>query len=1097
MCRSEAGLDGPSSSQHCSGEEKASKEWPLSHGDKSDGQQDAPRLSSDPPSPFLVVDSLHAPESQWTAVLGVGGMSCSSCVATITAAIQAKPWVRSVDVSLMTSAAMITFEGREHLDAIVETIEDIGFEAAVQEVKEVGPPPKHAPLQESDLWRATYTIGGMTCSACVGNITRTLDQVDWITAVDVNLLSNSASIIFSDRSRASLIREMIEEIGYEASLETVEQLDQPSPQDDRREVALWVQGMHCEHCPERIRRGLLDAFGGKVEVAQLPSRKTPILKISYVPNPPSFTVRHIIHVAATDPAFTITFHHPPTLEERSRAMHVQERRRILRRVLLCVITAIPVFLIGIVFMSLVSPHNPIRRYLMHPLWLGAVSRAQWALFILATPVYFFAADVFHDRALKEVRALWRRRSPTPVLQRFYRFGSMNMLMSLGTTIAYFASVAEVAITASRGKYEASKVNQATYFDSVVFLTMFLLLGRLLEAYSKSKTGDAVAALGKLRPSEAILINLDGSEDRPGEADTAHNMSRVKVDMLEIGDVVRVLQGGSPPMDGVIVAGQTKFDESSLTGESRLVAKSVGRDVFSGTVNKGSAVAVRISSVSGTSMLDQIVKVVRDGQTRRAPIERVADIITSHFVPAVTLFAILTWVVWLALGTSGALPRDYLDSTTGGWPTWSLQFAIAVFVIACPCGIGLAAPTALFVGGGLAAQHGILAKGGGEAFQEASQLDCVIFDKTGTLTHGAEPAVTDYECISSDSEFTMLGMARALEECSSHPVAKAIVAFCSSKEAKQCQPTQTDEIPGKGVRGSFAGMTNNGTLTDVLIGNEALLGDHGVHLPGQMRATLEAWKSQGKSIVLLGARTSTGEVSAPSTGSGQGDDWRLMAIFAVSDALRVEAAAVVRAIQQRGIHVWMISGDNPTTASAVARMVGIQPENVIAGVLPEQKAEKIKYLQKSLATSPRSRSERGKEARAVVAMVGDGINDSPALSMADVGIAIGSGSDVAISSAKFVLLTSNLTSLLTLIDLSRLVFRRVKFNFFWALIYNLVALPIAAGVLYPIRSRGSHIRLDPVWASLAMALSSVSVVCSSLLLRSSLPGIGFRRRQENA
>ncbi|KAK4994703.1 hypothetical protein LTR66_005327, partial [Elasticomyces elasticus] len=426
------------------------------------------------------------------------------------------------------------------------------------------------------------------------------------------------------------------------------------------------------------------------------------------------------------------------------------------------------------------------------------------------------------------------------------------------------------------------------------------------------------------------------------------------------------------------------------------------------------------------------------------------------------------------------------------------FSIAVFVIACPCGIGLAAPTALFVGGGLAARHGILVKGGGEAFQEASVLDCIVFDKTGTLTQGSEPTITGYQQLSDHDEQAMLGMVGRLEESSSHPVAKALVSFCAPRGSKNVKANQVSEIPGKGMKGSFVQASPEEQITEVLIGNEALMADHDVGIDRDVLATMDTWKSEGKSVALLA--TSTGPQKAASAEGipEESRSWVLSAIFAASDPLRPEAAAVVSALQKRGLQVWMISGDNPVTARAVGEMVGIHKDNVIAGVLPDQKADKIQYLQKSLGSGiPRSvfgmKRKQGRK-RATVAMVGDGINDSPALTIADVGIAIGSGSDVAISSAEFVLVSSRLTSLLTLIDLSRVVFGRVQLNFGWALVYNLIALPVAAGVLYPVKSNGSHVRLDPVWASLAMALSSVSVVCSSLALRSTIPGLGFRPKE---
>ncbi|KAG9615434.1 heavy metal translocatin, partial [Aureobasidium melanogenum] len=481
------------------------------------------------------------------------------------------------------------------------------------------------------------------------------------------------------------------------------------------------------------------------------------------------------------------------------------------------------------------------------------------------------------------------------------------------------------------------------------------------------------------------------------------------------------------------------------------------------------------------MLDQIIKVVREGQTKRAPVERIADILTSRFVPLIILIGISTWIIWLSLGLSGALPSSWLGSEIGGWPFWSLQFSIAVFVVACPCGIGLAAPTALFVGGGLAAKHGILVKGGGEAFQEASMLDCVVFDKTGTLTQGSAPAVSDCKVFGDqDAREAVLAMARVLEENSSHPVAKAVVEYSKAQASigENIQVTDVEELPGKGLKGSFKNA-NSGTQVTAIIGNEALMADFNVQLDSESRDLIDSWKEQGKSIALL------------STSSSPGTAFTLAAAFAIADPLRPEAATVVKWLQKQGLEVFMISGDNATTANSVGAAIGIPAANVMAGVMPEQKADKIKYLQQTLVPR-RSRGLIGpRKQRATVAMCGDGINDSPALAVADVSITVGSGSDVALSTASFVLVTSDLHALVRLLELSRVVFRRVMLNFAWALVYNLIALPVAAGALYAITSGGTHVRLDPVWASLAMALSSVSVVSSSLLLRTRLPLVGFR------
>ena len=1037
--------------------------------------EEAPRPSTCETAPPVVVIDGQTPRV-FVALFSVSGMTCSACVANVTKVVSSNAWVRSVDVALLTNSATVTFQGVGRESQIRECVGDAGYDVALQSIEELSESPNNATGAPGDSWRASYAVGGMTCSACVGAITHALKQVVWIEHVEVNLLSNSATVTFRGQTHASEIQEMVEDLGYDASLQEVVKLEEESLISSERHVAIRIEGMYCHHCPSRILSVLSETYGASITISDSFSEKQPLLHLTYKPLQPTLTMRHIVNtIKATDPSFHPSIYHPPTIEERSQQIHTKERRRILLRLALSVIVAVPTFIIGIVYMSLVSSSNPVRRYLMSPAWAGHVSRAEWALFIMSSVIYFFAADIFHIRTIAGVRALWRRGSPVPLLERFYRFGSMNMLITIGTSIAYFASIAALAIEATKSSSVQRGDATSYYFDSVVFLTMFLLLGRFLEAYSKARTGDAVASLGLLRPSEALLV---ASETTSAQVD-----EKVSVDLLEVEDVVRVLHGSSPPFDGVIVHGEARFDESSLTGESRLVAKSTGDQVFSGTVNKGNPITIRLTSISGTSMLDQIIKVVREGQTPRAPIERVADVITSSFVPFIVLIGILTWIVWLALGLSGALPDDYLDTSTGGWPFWSLQFSIAVFVIACPCGIGLAAPTALFVGGGIAAKNGILVKGGGEAFQEASMLDCIVFDKTGTLTQGSEPVVTEHIITQDSDANAVMRIARALEENSGHPIAASIASFCALHGAEVCKTHDIEEIAGKGLMGRIE--LSEATSANAIIGNEALMADYSVSMDALTISTINAWKTAGKSIALMATGTTTASATPLYT---------LAAAFAISDPIRPEAAEVIQTLRQSGLSIWLLSGDNQVTAETVGASVGIPKSNVIAGVLPEQKAEKIKYLQRTLPGHHGKSSwfwQRVKNSRATVAMVGDGINDAPALATADVGIAVGSGSDVALSTASFVLLTSDLRTLVTLTTLSRAVFRRVWFNFGWALVYNMVALPIAAGVLYPVVSGGSHVRLDAVWASLAMALSSVSVVMSSLALRTRIPGVGFR------
>jgi Cu+-exporting ATPase len=1026
--------------------------------------------------------------------LSIGGMTCASCVSSITQQLKQLNFVKDVSVTLLTNSATVIYSGApSEAERIKDEIEDIGFEASIEEVRALS---SHEGSSIPTGYTANISIGGMTCGACVGTITRGLQELPFLRDASVDLLSNSAKVEFEAKDDLDKIVEKIEDLGYDASVVECVPLEAENPRDSvaaaSRTIMIRVDGMFCHHCPEKVLESLNTLSDTVFEIEQSPSVKNPIVKITYTPNPPSLTVRKIIStINSAHDAFKASIYHPPSIEDRSRAMQIHERRRLLTRLLFVLIVAIPTFLIGIVFMSLVSPDNKIRIFLEQPVWQGKVSRMEWALFIMTTPMMFYGADVFHVRALKEIKALWRPGSKVPILRRFYRFGSMNLLMSAGTMVAYVSSLAVLIVGATVDT--PSSANVPTYFDSVVFLTLFILGGRWLEAYSKAKTGDAVTALGKLRPTEALLVT-DESESESSEA--SGRIQRINVDLLEIGDTVNVPHGASPPADGVVTgSGKYQFDESSLTGESKPVTKEDGDKVYSGSVNVGQPVSIVVTELGGTSVLDQIVAVVREGQSKRAPLERVADLIIGYFVPVITLIAILTFVIWLALGQSGVLPPGYLDNPLGGWAFWSLQFAIAVFVVACPCGLALAAPTALFVGVGLAAKRGILVRGGGEAFQEATRLDAIVFDKTGTLTEGSSLKVSDHEVLTKDSDQELVAwtLAHELEQKSNHPIARAISDFCSAKPLLSVSSSDITEMSGQGMKGTFTLLVEGNEVTyEAAIGNERLA--RSLASPGLesyfFSNLLSRYQSSGKSTAILLLRKLS-EAEALFTPT---------IIFATSDPIRAESVGVISQLQKRHIDVFMCTGDNETTAYAVAAALGIPRSNVMANVLPAQKAEFIRKVQEDAMTSHVNEIEKGttkkKTKRPIVAFVGDGTNDSPALAAADVSIAMASGSDVAINSASFILLNSNLSTILELVLLSRRVFARVKMNFCWAAVYNLSLVPVAAGVFYPIGNGKtqemmgngmmmtveSHWRLSPVWAALAMALSSVSVVSSSLALR---------------
>ncbi|RMZ77313.1 hypothetical protein DV737_g4445, partial [Chaetothyriales sp. CBS 132003] len=1085
-----------------SGLTKISSQTPLKQAPES-SDSDTAHVSALGDSPVVInVDGALPDEtrpSTYVATISIGGMTCSACTSTVTQTVTSLDNVVSVDVNLVSHSAKVVYSGTDKdVATIVAAIDDAGYDATLVSVD----------MQKDssgEIHRMKVSITGMTCGSCVGAITRGLQELPSIRSVSIDLVGNSGAIEYYGKDTASTIIERIEDLGYDAEVSSITSLEASARPMSERTVQIKVEGMYCQHCPQKIV-GALERLheNGRLEksafrILQEPTMEDPIVTVVYRPSiEDDVTVRRFISsIEAADPALAASVYQPPTLEERSRRLQQRERNLILARLLFTTIVAIPTFIIGVVFMSLVPSTNHTRQWFEQPIWAGMAMRMDWALFIMTTPVMLFGSDMFHKRAIKEIRAMWGPKSRVPLLRRFYHFGSMNLLISAGTSVAYFSSLAVLILDATdHSDTSDMKQSSDSYFDTVVFLTLFLLIGKYLEAYSKAKTGNAVAMLSSLRPTEARLV-------------LKHATKVIPVNQLEVGDVVQLAHGQSPPADSVIDQdGVFLFDESSLTGESKPVKKGQGDEVFTGSVNTSDAVRIRIRGLGGSSMLDRIIDVVREGQSKRAPIERFADVITGYFAPIITLIAIITWVVWLSLGVSGAIPSSWMDARRGGWPFWSLEFAIAVFVVACPCGIGLAAPTALFVGGGLAAKNSILVQGGGEAFQEASQLTTIVFDKTGTLTQG-QMKVSEFEAFAQDWKTdTIKAVARILEDASNHPIAKAISEYCADASVVGIEHSELRELPGMGMAGTF---TIDKGRVEVAIGNERLLSQLNTRLKSEKASTaistfnndlvsqrVEQHQSLAHSTAIFAVRPIDSDASvAPQT-----RQFQAVALFSVSDPLRPEADSVIGSLRESGIEVHMCTGDNATTARAIAGQLGIPVSNVRAGVLPQDKAAYIQELQHASsgmsglgrAGGQQHDSSSGSSGRAVVGFVGDGTNDTPALSTADVSIALSSGSDIAVTSSSFILLNPSLHSIPVLIRLSKRVFRRVKFNFVWAAVYNVVLVPIAAGVLCKVGNGDGGIwRLSPVWASVAMACSSVSVVASSLALR--LPEVRWKRGQK--
>ncbi|RCK63709.1 putative copper-transporting ATPase HMA5 [Candida viswanathii] len=1010
---------------------------------------------------------VEVPQQEFRAAFLVTGMTCASCVQSISENLKAilgesksqdEP---NFSVNIIEQSVVTIIPNKQIINKIIDTINDLGFECKLIEV---------LPVERSINTKVTALIGGMTCSACAISIDSAIKNLPFVLESGINVVTKTAQFVLEDDHGKNIakLQEAIEDCGFEFQLLTTEKVNYTSGKKKPRSINLKINGMFCTHCPDIVSK-YLEKYGDAVVVNDPLTLDSPVIKFTYLPLA-SVTARKILfdlnhirddgdngYVIDEDKEgpFKCEIVKPVSVDEHVRRLARREVLGIAIRLGIAFVFIIPTFIFGIVAMSLLPKTHKFRIWVEDPLWVGNVSRNSWVLFILATPVYFFAADTFHRKALKEVKSLWFHKNSFKA--RIFKFGSMNLLMSLGTSVAYFASIALIGLSA-RQEPMTHHGFHTTYFDSVVFLTFFLLIGKLLQSYSKTKTADAISQLADLKQTEATLIEENGED------------VRIDLQLLEIGDQIRIGSGESPPIDCVLVEGESEFDESALTGESTPVKHIEGHQIFSGTVNIGnSSVIGKVTSLEGDSLLNQIVNTVRDGQLRKAPMERTADLITDYFVPFIVACAVITWILWLILAYSGALPDSYLDIDVGGWTVWSLEFAIAVFVIACPCGIGLAAPTALFVGAGLAAKSGILAKGGGVAFQDGANVNIVCFDKTGTLTRG-ELMVTNYNFPDKNEVIKSfaLQVARDLEVSSHHPLAKAIKSFIESYSKDPLTANkvpQVETVPGRGLRGNIIldegeDTWNQYKPTQAILGNEKLMEENGIEFTAHQKEFLTKWKSESKSVILVGLQCET---------YFKDDKFHLVFIMAARDQLRPETKKVIEFLQAKSIECWMITGDNKLTADAIAKEIGI--DNVVSEVLPDEKQSQIKKIRQL---------RLGDKKTPVIAMIGDGINDAPALGAADVGIALSSGADLAVTSSDFILLNKlhPLVSLATLLEICRKVFMRVKLNFAWSLVYNMAALPIAAGVIYPYKNS----RLDPAWAAAAMALSSVSVVTSSLALK---------------
>ena len=829
------------------------------------------------------------------------------------------------------------------------------------------PPAPAAPVEGAE--RIDLPISGMSCAACARRVESGLAKAPGVHRAGVNFATQRATVEY-DPARTGL-RDLIQAVrdtGYDAAGTA----HAAFVVDDSARPSGSAEPL-CHHLLSRPGVAAADFNLATMEV-----------RIEYLPGA---TGPAELRRAIEDFGYAVrdVSGDDATAADSLEAAHAAEYAALRRRFLVAAVLSLPVLVMAM-------SHGRIS-------WLSFPGAA-WVQLLLTTPVVMYSGAQFYRGAWAALR---------------HRAADMNTLIAVGTGTAWLYSVAATVFprffaVGHRGMGEMG--GAPVYFEAASVIIALVLLGRMLEARARGRTSDAIRRLVGLQPKTARVVRGGVEVDVP-------------VADVVAGDVVVVRPGEKIPVDGVVAEGASAVDESMLTGESLPVEKQPGDEVFGATLNRTGSFRFRATKVGRDTALQQIVKLVQDAQGSRAPIARLADVVSGIFTPVVIAIAIAAFVAWFVLA-----PADTRLSM-------ALTSFVSVLIIACPCALGLATPTAIMVGTGRGAEHGVLIKGG-EALETAHRLDTIVLDKTGTLT-GGRAMLTDVVPADGFAEDALLRLAAGAERGSEHPVGEAIVRGVEARGLAPASASRFRALAGHGVEAVVDGRA-------VVIGNARMLRERGIEL-GDAEARSAALSGQGKTAVF---------VSVDGTFAGT---------LAVADTLKPEAREAVRALRAMGLEVVMVTGDARRTAEAVAREAGI--ERVLAEVLPEGKAREVRRLQQ--------------EEKRRVAMVGDGINDAPALAQADVGIAIGTGTDVAIEASDVTLVRGDLRGVVTAIALSRATIRTVRQNLFWAFVYNVIGIPLAAGALYPLTGW----LLSPVIASAAMSFSSVSVVANSLRLR------GFR------
>ncbi|MGB9707025.1 MAG: heavy metal translocating P-type ATPase [Microgenomates group bacterium] len=767
-----------------------------------------------------------------------------------------------------------------------------------------------------------------------------------------------------------------------------------------KKIVLRISGMHCASCARTIEKALLKVEGVKSAVVNFAAEKVTVEwdegKVGV--EEMAEAVKNVGYELAIG-----------EFEDQERVEQEKEISILKKKIIVGVLISIPVFLGS------------------YPQWFPFVEIIPrfwrfFLLFLLTIPVQFWAGWQFYSGLKLLVK---------------YRTADMNTLIAVGTLSAFFYST---AVTFLGKFFEKGGIPAEVYFDVSTIIITLILLGRFLELRAKGQASEAIKKLMGLQPKEATIIKIKNEKlkiKNYNEKFKIEEWEEVKVPIseLEVDDIVIVKPGEKIPVDGVIIEGQSAVDESMVTGESMPVEKKVGDEVIGATINKFGSFKFRATKVGKETVLSQIIKLVEQAQGSKAPIQRLADTVSAYFVPAVIFIAISSFIVWLLAGQTFV---------------FALVVFVAVLIIACPCALGLATPTAIMVGTGKGAEQGILIKDA-TALEIAHKIKTIVLDKTGTLTKG-EPAVTDTIIISNiknqiskiqiKNEKDLLRLAASAELRSEHPLGQAVVRKAKELGLKLVEPKNFKAIAGKGI---VTQLQIANSKLQIVKGNRALMSDYKIKVPDEVEKKVQFLENEGKTAMLVAV------------------NGKITGIIAVADTLKENSKEAVRLLQNLGLEVWMITGDNPRTAAAIGNQIDIKEEKIMAEVAPQDKEKKISELRK-----------QGK----VVCMVGDGINDAPALAASDVGIAMGAGTDVAMESAGIILMKSDLMDLVAALKLSKITMRIIKQNLFWAFFYNTAFIPVAAGVLYPFFG----ILLNPIFASAAMAFSSLSVVLNSLRLK---------------